>query len=171
MHRSRQAKFGLLVEAYAADLYRYAAWLSGDRAMAEELVQETYMRVWRALPSLRDDRAAKPWLYSLLRREHERLQERPRTRSMQTEAESAADLGRYDAGTEVFALRRALTTLAPEYRESLILQVVGGFSCEEIAQVLGVMPRVVMTRVFRARKQLRDSLSEDRADRTHRIMA
>jgi RNA polymerase sigma-70 factor (ECF subfamily) len=171
MHRSRQAKFGLLIEAYAADLYRYGVWLCGDRAIAEELVQETYMRVWRSLPSLRDDRHAKPWLFGLLKREHARLHASSHARDMQTGIDGVVDAARFDAGTEAFALRRALAALAIEHREPLVLQVIAGFSCEDIAQVLGLEPRTVMTHIFRARKRLRDALSSSRSDRSHKVMA
>ncbi len=50
---------------------------------------------------------------------------------------------------------------SPDYRGPLVLQVLGGFSSEEIAEMLGMSVSAVMTRVFRARKTLRETLAED----------
>jgi RNA polymerase sigma-70 factor (ECF subfamily) len=169
MHRSRHARFGLLVDGYSADLYRYAAWLCGDRAMAEDLVQETFMRAWRSLGGLRKEGAAKAWLFALLKREHAREYVRPR--ESRDETDYTAGVSRHDGDTEALLLRRALAALTPEYRESLVLQVMGGFSCVEIANILEIAPRVAMSRIFRARKYLRDTLSDERLDRSNKVMA
>ena len=62
-----------------------------------------------------------------------------------------------DAGeraVDAAVLRRALTTLEPEFREPLVLQVMMGFSVEEIAGVMELNPATVLTRLFRARKKL-----------------
>ena len=50
-----------------------------------------------------------------------------------------------------------------EYREPLLLQIIGGFSCKEIGDLLGLNTNTVLTRLFRARKQLRDVLDPDAA--------
>ncbi len=60
------------------DMYRYAAWLSRDKATAEDVVQEALLRAWKSLDSLRDDKAAKPWLLTIVRRENARYFERRR---------------------------------------------------------------------------------------------
>ena len=64
---AKQAKFTALVNAHAADLYRYAFWLCRDRHLADDLVQETFARAWRAFASLRDPDAAGRWLITTLR--------------------------------------------------------------------------------------------------------
>ena len=66
-----------------------------------------------------------------------------------------------DTSPEAFALRRALESLSADYREPLIMQVLGGYSCEEIAQELDISASAVMTRLFRARKKLREILEND----------
>ncbi|MDX1487843.1 MAG: sigma factor [Acidiferrobacterales bacterium] len=75
---TKQTRFEALVQALSTDLYRYAVWLCRDRNRAEELVQETFLRAWRSLDTLRDERAAKGWLITILRREHARGYERYR---------------------------------------------------------------------------------------------
>ncbi|WP_411431513.1 sigma factor, partial [Aeromonas enteropelogenes] len=66
----KQTKFEALVHALHGDLYRYAYWLTRDPAVAEDLVQETFLRAWKAIDTLLDDKAAKSWLITILRREN-----------------------------------------------------------------------------------------------------
>lgn len=161
MDKVRQAKFEALVDRFSSDLYRYALWLSSDSTTAEDLVQECYMRAWRSLGSLKDERSAKSWLFTILRRENARLYERSRPETGQIETAHLEDLDRYDTTTEAFVLRQSLAALPEDYKEPLVLQVLGGFGTEEIAKMLGLSKSAVMTRVFRARKKLRESLSQD----------
>lgn len=157
---SRRAQFEALVSAYAPDLYRYAVWLGNSREAAEDLVQETFMRAWKALDSLRDARAARGWLVTILRREHARRFEGSRADGMRLDSmdperfAAFADADRDD----VVALRRALLALPADYREPLLLQVIGGYSCEEIGEMLGLTAGAVMTRLSRARHKLRRCL-------------
>ena len=68
----RTARFNELAETYSSDLYRYAMWRCGNEALAKDLVQETFLRAWKALDSLQDAGAAKSWLITILRREYAR---------------------------------------------------------------------------------------------------
>jgi RNA polymerase sigma-70 factor (ECF subfamily) len=154
------ARFEALVQAFAADLYRFACWLARDRQRAEDLVQETFLRAWRALPGLRDERAAKHWLITILRREHARGFERVRPELDPVDPDQLAAEAD-PAPAETLALRRALAELAPEYREPLLLQVLGGYDCAEIADELGLTRGAVMTRLFRARLKLRAALEAE----------
>jgi len=155
------------VHALSADLYRYAVWLCRNQSQAEDLVQETFLRAWRALDTLRDEKAAKGWLITILRREHARQYERyAPSRDHDVDPDNLAASGA-DMTAETVTLRRAVANLAEEYREPLLLQNLGGYSCEEIAQFLGLSAGAVMTRLFRARQKLRAVLdeSEDTIDR------
>ena len=75
---ARRQRFDRLVAVFHADMYRYAAWLSRDKAIAEDVVQEALLRAWKSLESLRDDSAAKQWLLTIVRRENARYFERRR---------------------------------------------------------------------------------------------
>ena len=159
----RQRQFEALTRAHAGDLYRFAYWLCGDDARAQDLVQETLLRAWRALDSLRDGAAAKPWLLTILRREHARGFERKRLDLSELDDNLTEDTAAVDperAGSDA-QVRAAILQLEPKYREPLLMQVLGGFSCEEIAAELGCKPGAVMTQLFRARQKLRAALDGD----------
>jgi RNA polymerase sigma-70 factor (ECF subfamily) len=160
---TRQHQFEALVRAHSGDLYRYAYWLCGQDALAQDLVQDAMLRAWRALDDLREVTSVKAWLVTILRREHARLFER---RAIDSEDIDTIDLHDPRVAPErdgdVAALRQAIAKLEPKYREPLVLQVLGGFSCAEIAAQLGLGEAAVMTQVFRARQKLKAQLAGDK---------
>lgn len=160
---ARLDKFDRLAAAYGADLYRFALWLCGNDALAKDLVQETYLRAWKALDKLRDESAAKGWLLTIVRREYARTFERkvPRFTDVDAVVVPEEDEPEPDDRAEIGLLRRHILMLAPKYREPLLLQVVLGYSCEEIAAELGIGKSAVMTQLFRAREQLKTKLQKD----------
>lgn len=153
---ARHHRFEALVGALLPDLYRYAYWLCRDRARAEDVVQETLVRAWRSLDALRDERSAKPWLITILRRELARSYERVQPEMVDiADVELVGDRGdRGEQAADAATLRQAMTRLEPEYREPLVMQVLLGYSIEEIANVMEMNPATVLTRLFRARKKL-----------------
>jgi len=152
--------FDALVRALSPELYRYAMGMCHNPDVAQDLVQETFMRAWRSKQSLREAKAARAWLYTILRNEHARLYERQRPMVQDPATLPAVPVKGYDTSTEAFSLRRALDQLEPSYREPLLLQVIGGFSCKEIGDMLSLKPNTVLTRLFRARKALRAKLED-----------
>lgn len=142
------------VRAYSADLYRYAWWLCRDRHLAEDVVQETFARAWKSWDELRDTALAKAWLITIMRNELARSFSRTKP-AADIDGLSEAELPvlpSFEADVETAQIVRML----PEtYREPLLLQVLGGFSCAEIAGMLGTTEGAVMTRLTRARQALR----------------
>lgn len=163
--KRRQQEYEQYVLAYSDDLFRYAVWLSKDVGMAEDLVQECCLRAWKSLDKLREASSSKAWLMTILRNEFARQFARYRPEMVHLELESMAGKDvENDASTEAFVLRQALADLADEYREPLVLQVIGGFSCEEIASICGISKSATMTRLFRAKQKLRDVLQPQDTD-------
>ena len=155
MFDSKHSAFQALVKSYSAELYRYGYWLARDRFVAEDLVQETFARAWTSWASLRDARAAKSWLYTILRNEYARLFERKRLDTIYDQDLDALADERLGSVSDELEMREALHTLPVSYREPLLLQVLGGFSCEEIAEMMDLSAGAVMTRLSRARMALR----------------
>lgn len=159
----RTNRFNELAEAYSTDLYRYAMWLCGNDALAKDLVQETFLRAWRALDSLKDVGAAKSWLITILRREYARTFERkvPKFTDVDKVVVVEDEELEPDEQTERALLRKGIMKLAPKYRDPLLLQVVFGHSCAEISEQLGISKSAVMTQLFRAREKLKTQLQKD----------
>jgi RNA polymerase sigma-70 factor (ECF subfamily) len=159
----RQARFNGLAKAYGADLYRYAMWICGNDALAKDLVQETYLRAWKALDKLNDIGAAKSWLITILRREYARTFERKVPKFTDVDAIEVPEDTEMepDDRLEIQLLRSHINKLPIKYREPLLLQVVMGNSCEEIAHKLDISKSAVMTQLFRARKQLLERVQKD----------
>lgn len=164
--RQKQQRYEALVRAFHADMFRYAFWLVKDRSVAEDLVQETFLRAWRSLDSLNDEHAAKSWLITILRRENARRFERKQLEIVDIDDVSVTDeTASSESSVEQRELQRMLGGLSEEYREPLILQLLFGFSGEEIAEQLNLNKNTVMTRLFRARNQLREHLERQQQQR------
>ena len=156
---ARRQRYEALVRDYYQDIYRYACWLTRHKPLAEDLTQETFMRAWRAFSSLKSQDSAKAWLFTILRRENARLYEkqRPELDDIDEHEMALPDAGHLEPDQQMEAnlLHKAILSLEPEYRIPLALQVIGGFSGEEIGVMLELNNNTVMTRLFRARNKLR----------------
>jgi RNA polymerase sigma-70 factor, ECF subfamily len=162
----KRARFEALCQSVRPDLLRFAFWLSRDRSLAEDVVQESMLRAWKARDSLLNEAAAKPWLLTIVRREYARLFERKRIATVDIdelvarEEPTLAIAGEQDIGE----MRAALFKLPDEYREPLLLQVLMGYSTAEIARELEMSSAAVLTRLFRARQQLRAACGANSAE-------
>ena len=163
--KARERRFSAICEPLRPDLFRFALWLSRSRQVADDVVQETLLRAWRSFDSLKDASAARHWLLTIARREHARLYERKRHETVSiddlviTESAALADsTGSAAQVDELGDVRRAIFELGEEYREPLVLQVLMGYTTDEIAQHMGLNQGAVLTRLFRARNKLRERL-------------
>jgi RNA polymerase sigma-70 factor (ECF subfamily) len=159
----RNRRFEAIWADLKPDLYRYAFWLMRDRALAEDVLQETLLRAWKSLDALQDEASAKSWLITILRRENARMYERKRLETVDVDALSGREQLELspEADGRLEDMREAIFALSDEYREPLVLQVLMGYTTEEIAQQLGLSGNAVLTRLFRARKQLKSLLGQD----------
>jgi len=156
----RKRRFDALARRYVDDLFRFGVWLCGDHTLANDLVQETFLRAWKAIDNLKDAGAAKSWLITILRREYARTFERkvpPLTDIDNVVVAEELELTPEDR-TERDLLRKAMLELDKKYREPLVLQTIMGLSITEIAGELELTESAVMTRVFRAREKLKEKL-------------
>ena len=155
--------FEALTRTYRDDLYRYAFWLSRDRQLADDVVQEALLRAWKGFETLKDPGAAKQWLIAIVRREHARYYERKRLATVDV-ADVEQHLEATTEDPELEDMRRAILGLDDQYREPLALQVLMGYSTREIAELTGLKSGAVLTRLHRARAQLRAAIGLAEAD-------
>ncbi len=156
----RRQRFDQKVGVFHQDMYRYAAWLCRDKAIAEDVVQEALLRAWKSLDSLRDDAAAKPWLLTIVRRENARYFERKRIETVDIDNLTASQsaLLSEQPDDDLSDMREAIFSLEDDYREPLVLQVLMGFSTNEIAKQMGLKQGAVLTRLHRARTKLKGTM-------------
>ncbi|MET8703409.1 RNA polymerase sigma factor [Kitasatospora sp. NPDC058032] len=166
-----QWAFGELFDEAAGDLYRYAVRATGDWAVAEDVVQLTFLEAWRLRHKLReDDGAVRPWLFGIaanvLRntaraaRRHRVAMERLPARD--TVPDFADELvGRLDDSAQLAAARRALGRLRKAEREVFGLCVWAGLDYASAAEALGVPIGTVRSRLSRARTKLRALADEE----------
>lgn len=148
-------------------LRRYARVLTRDAETADDLVQATFVRAQERRASFRDGADVRVWLMAIMhnlfidgRRSAQAAQAREQAwaETRPTYVESSAELA-----ARLAQLRAAFLALSSEQREALHLVAVEGFSVAEAAEVLGVPPGTVMSRVGRARAALR-SFEDGAAD-------
>jgi RNA polymerase sigma-70 factor, ECF subfamily len=158
--KDRRRRYAALCEPLRPDLLRFAFWLARDRALAEDIVQEAMLRAWKSLDGLDDDAKARAWMLTIVRREHARTFERKRLEVTDVDAlvQAEADVLASDEDAGLAEMREALFRLEADYREPLVMQVMMGLSTHEIAGQLGLTQGAVLTRLYRARQQLRRAL-------------
>lgn len=148
--------FRALYRAHTPALYALALRLTGgDHAEAEDLVQESWVRAVRGLPSFRARSALRTWLCGLLvnvRRERIRVDWREVDAP---DIDSAADTGVPD---DALDLERAIGSLPEGAREVFVLHDVYGYTHREIAEMLGIVDGTSKSQLTRARTLLRESL-------------
>ena len=159
--------FALLVQTYETSVYRLALRMCGNAHDAEEVAQEAFMAAWKGLPSFRGESKFSSWLYQLttnaaidfLRREKRHraatpIEDEPEPASPDTPQQALEE-------SEVRrALQQALDSLTPEHREIFLLRQMRQLSYEEIGRLLDLEPGTVKSRLSRAKKQLRQILTQ-----------
>jgi len=155
--------FGHLVARYQHRLFNSMVYLVGDRAEAEDVVQDTMIRCYLKLPTFRRRSQFYVWMYAVAlnvvrarkrrKRNEVSLEEMRRLRGI--EPESKPPLDRCERREQIDLAQAALRSLGTPHRVILILRDVEGFSYERISQALDVPLGTVRSRLHRARLELR----------------
>ena len=160
-HRDRRDL--LDVAALIPIVRRIVAARVPDRAMADDLVQETLLKAWAAQDRFEPGTSMRAWTFVILRNAYLTDMRRNRFRGEYDET-TAERILTAPAGQEepihLSDMHRALLTLPPERREALLLVGAGGFSYEEAAQICGCAVGTIKSRVGRARAALTTMIEE-----------
>lgn len=171
--RGNVSAFAELVTRYTAPIYSLAYRLTDDRAEAENVTQETFLRAYAALPRSRTDLAFKPWLFQIavnLCRDLARKKRPAAFSELSTEADPAPEeaiedesplpLDQVEERELRQALVRAVADLPEIYRAVVTLRYTEELSYEDIAMILQLPINTVRTHLFRAKAMLRKSLAD-----------
>jgi len=153
------ARFERLFLAYQQPVLNYLYRLTGELARAEDLAQETFVKVYGSLARLPADANERAWVYRIAtntaRDWHRRRRLLQWLPLLDGEGSDEAVDDHAGPVVEAQAVQQALAGLAPAYREPLILYSVQGFSTAEIAEILGISQGAVKVRLFRGREMFR----------------
>jgi RNA polymerase sigma-70 factor (ECF subfamily) len=144
-------------------LLAYATRLTGERASAEDVVQETLLRAWRRAGELADDRRpVRPWLFAVARNLiiDRRRQGRRRDEAPETELDDLSAVDELDRALDAWQVADAMAELSPEHREVLIETYYRGRSVAEAAEAIGVPAGTVKSRTYYALRSMRLRLEE-----------
>jgi RNA polymerase sigma-70 factor (ECF subfamily) len=158
--------FGALYDRHKVRVLSFLARLTGDRHIAEDLLQETFLRVWRHRADYRASGQFTPWLFTIARR---LVIDHRRARMPEAEAAEALALDAPEAADDMAATHQrrasiedALAELPAAQREIVLLSRVAGMEAGEIAVVVDSTPGAVRVALHRALKRLRDTLEPER---------
>lgn len=151
-----------------AELYRrHAPWLMlrlsrrcADPGMVEEVVQDTFVAVWRGAARYRATGEVPAWIWGIgIRRLISGLRRHPLVRATSTEETMVSAEDEVLVGVEHGDLGSALARLSPELRAVVQATVLDGLTTREAATLLGIPQGTVKTRAARARRELREALA------------
>ena len=184
VERARAREAGacrLLIKTYNQRLYRLARSIVRSDGEAEDVLQEAYMRAFTHLDGFRGDSALATWLSRIVINEAlGRMRKRRRTAAVEAPescgenrpggasiipfplGSSEADPERTMAQRQILHLvERATDDLPDIYRTVFVARVIEGLSMEETAELLGIKPETVKTRLFRARRLVREQIEKE----------
>ena len=165
-----QIRFGEVFAPHLADAYRLARWLTGNRADAEDAVQDAALRAFKGIAGF-GGANARAWSLAIVRNAAYSLLLKRRSGALllddRAETENvAADVATPEAAliakADAAAVEAAIAALPLPMREVLVLRDIQGFSYREIAELAGIPSGTVMSRLSRARQMLMHSLSSQR---------
>ena len=165
------AAFRTIIKTHNQRLYRIARGVVRNDSEAEDIVQEAYVRVFAHLESFRGDASLATWLSRIVinealgrlrkRRRTVAMPENPQAEIIQFPLNPSDDPERTMAQRQILALvERATDSLPDLYRMVFVARVIEGLSIEETADLLGVRPQTVKTRLHRARALVRKALDD-----------
>jgi RNA polymerase sigma-70 factor (ECF subfamily) len=154
--------FTELVGLYQARMAYFVRQLLMDAALADDVLQEVWLAVFRGLPRLRSPASFQAWLYRIARSKacHE-LRRRHKWIELEEEPAAAApDSEQEFSPQQAEAIHRSLKLLSPQHREVLILRFLEGMTYEQISEVVGCHVGTVRSRLHHAKSALRRQMED-----------
>ena len=155
-----RAAFEEIFRLYQKPLANYLYRLSGNQARAEDLLQDAFLRLWKAAPNYEPSAKVSTYIFriahNLFLNEAARRREKAlETLEAETRSDPASDMNRRELQS---AVQKAVEALPEGEREVLLLSEYNGFNYAEISEILGIPVGTVKSRMFSAVQRLKESL-------------
>ena len=157
-----------LMDQYQADAYRYCIMLVGNREDAWDVLQESWIQVYKKYHTLKDPSCFKSWFYQILTRNGWKMKKRGSREvpvedifdSFQPGVDKSMEETAVQSERNQFLMEQ-IHALSPKLKSAVLLYYYSEFSVEEIAKITGSLPATVKSRLYQARKQLKKALEQD----------
>ena len=164
--------FGLLAERHQAAVYRVVRGIVGDAAEAEDVAQEVFLKAFGALGRFRGESGFFTWIYRIAVNEALRAARKRRSpatldEGMPVEAPPVPQPD--EDGPSLALLERLLRKLPEEFRAIVVLRDLEGLPYKDVAEALEIPIGTVMSRLFRARRELRDLWKASKESKNHAL--
>ncbi len=156
--------FGELYEIYYKEMYYYACCVTGSSELAQDAVSEAVLAAFRQIASLKKTEAFKGWLFKILcascKRHYTENQYKKTFISIDGDGQADNELATSDDLDISLDIKRALSALAEDEREIVLLSTVSGYKSREIAEILGYNAATVRSKLRRALEKMKNMLEE-----------
>jgi RNA polymerase sigma-70 factor (ECF subfamily) len=157
-----RAAFEELFHLYEKPLTNYLFRLSGNRARSEDLLQDAFLRLWKAAPTYEPSAKVSTYIFRIahnlfLNDAARRREKALESMEAETRSDPSSDLNRRELQSQV---QRAVESLPEGEREVLLLSEYNGFKYAEISEILGIPVGTVKSRMFSAVQRLKEALKD-----------
>lgn len=164
----QELSFDALAQELSQPLLRYLQRCVGQRPVAEDLLQETLVRIARGLPGFAGRASVKTWAFSIATRVTADYFRKPERRFQVVEVDEAMDLADTDRAMDErvvvdemnSCVRQVIDSLPDDYRAALVLHDLEGMNAQLVAEICGCSLATAKIRIHRARERLRGALKQ-----------
>lgn len=153
--KGKQHAFKKLYDLYADYALRTAYAITNNQNHAADIVQETFIKVYRNIEKFDEERPFKPWFYQILLNESKRYMKKQNKQAIPIESEEMLDYFHEEEYEDYEHLDRALDQLSEMHRTVLTLKYMNEFTEREIAQMLDLNVNTVKSRLYKGRQRLK----------------
>ena len=156
-----------IAEELSGPLRRYLERLVGNRATADDLLQETLLKIARNLPGFEGRSSVKTWAFTIATRVATDHLRRPQNRARITEVDDDLQVLEPDSDQRIVidemnsCVREVIDTLPEDYRTAMVLHDLEGLTAAQVAEIVGCSLPTAKARIHRARRRLREALNRE----------
>lgn len=162
-NNEKKAEFEKLFQDFSDAIYRLCLYKTSSKGTAEDLTQEVFLRLWKAMTSDTPIEQPKSYMYQIARNLIIDYYREGKATSLEVLRESGFEAESHDASPETIAevslLKNAIETMEEDYREVIYLRYVEGLAVQEIAEMLALSENLVSVRIHRGKDKLKEQFT------------